>query len=736
MTLPDGFDPRLYLPELNRTPALSLLDAGTGTDDDELSIDFETYSEIDLPKQGAHKYAQHESTFPICMAWALNDEEVDLWLPWQPLPDRVEYHIRKRRKIRAWNAAFERLIARHVMVPKFDWPEVDDEQWDCTMTRALAMNMPAKLELAAPAFRLDIRKDDVGHRIMKQVCKPRKPTKKDPSIRFWPALWAEKFQRVYAYCKDDVRTERAVGKRTIPLRRDEQRRYWRDLKVNDRGVAIDMELVESAQSIVDSEKARLDAEIKDITNGAVNTTGSVSQIKAYIARRGIPLPKLDKDGVNRALARAEFSDPLSDKDDVRRVLEIRQEAAKTSTAKLNAFRLRLCDDETVKGTIQFCGAGQTGRDAARGLQTQNFPRPDPEMRRDIIECMKDVRTGDVDWVRVMQGAPMGAVADSLRGMIVARKGRKLRSMDLSQIEARVNAWLAGQDNVLEAYVRYDAGDGPDLYIVTAAGIYNVPVDTINKDDPRRQVGKVSLLALGFGGGAGAFGSMAKIYKVDVAEAYGPVMDSATAENIEKAREGWKARGRASGMSKKAWLTAELIKLAWREANPMIVQNWYDLKQASLDAVDNPGQTFTAGKMRYRMSGSFLKAILPSGRPIYYPYPRIEQVKTPWGKLIPLVTFEALDGYTHKWQRHKLNHLLLDENAVQATARDVMMEAWDRTEDAGYECVMRVHDELIDEDDEDFGSDEEFKSLFLQPPKWAKGLPIAGAGWIGDHYRKG
>lgn len=705
-------------------------------DTKDLSIDFETFSEIDLPDQGAHKYAQHESTDALCAAWAFGDEEPNLWLPGEPCPPAIVDHILVGGTITAWNAAFERLIFKYVMGPKFGWPIPTDDQYDCTMVRAMAMNMPASLDMAAPAFGLDIKKDDVGRRVMLQLSRPRKPTKKNPDTRWTPQNAPDKFEILYGYVKQDVRVERGVRNRTVPLRQQERQRYLRDLIVNDRGVYIDMPLVRAARKIADEEKARLDREINEITDGKVRTTNSVVALKAFVESSGIAVKSLDKDGLARLLVREDLNDPLYDRSHVKRALEIRQEAAKTSTSKLEAFEGRLCKDGTVKGTLQILGATQTGRDAARGLQVQNFPRPDPEARRDIVAAIADLMSGDADFVRAMQGAPLSCVADCLRGMIRSRKNRKLWSRDLSQIEARMTAWMAGQDDLLDAFRAFDNKEGPDIYTIAAAKVYNIDPSAIDKKSDKRQVGKVSTLALGFGGGANAFGAMAKIYKVDVSDAFDTVWGMSSVEYRDRATEAWAERGKASGMKKKAWIAAELIKLAWREANSEIVSWWYELGEAAVDAVNNPGTTFTARKMRYRMSGSWLKGILPSGRPIYYPYAKVESIMTPWGKQRPAVKFWAVDGYTRKWSRHTLTHLLLAENAVQAASRDVMMEAWDRAEDAGYECIMRVHDELIADTEEDFGSDEEFDTLFTQSPTWAPDLPVAADGWEGDRYRKG
>lgn len=426
---------------------------------------------------------------------------------------------------------------------------------------------------------------------------------------------------------------------------------------------------------------------------------------------------------------------------MRRAVEIRLEAGKASIAKLDAFETRVTLDGLVQGSLQFFGATQTGRWAARGVQLQNLPRPDPVRKTPVdlvIQCIKNDYTRED--IAMLFGPPISVIADCLRGMLMARPGRKLRSRDLTGIEARTLPWLSGAQEALAAFYEFDKGRGPDNYKVAAAGIYNIPVEAVTKD--QRQVGKVAVLALGFQGGAAAFAKMAKIYRVDLALIYDIVFASATPDNREKAVEGWKARGAKSGIRKKAWLAAEMIKLAWREANPEIVQFWYDLEEAAINAVENPGQTFKAGDhIRFRKTGSFLRCILPGGRSIFYPYPRIEWQTTPWGKEKKVLIYKAVDSFTRKWSEHHYYGGLGAENVTQATARDVMAHGMLLCDKHGYETLLTVHDEDVAETDEDFGSDEEFHELFTTPPTWtlptnnSLGLPIAASGWEHDRYMK-
>ncbi|RRB95738.1 hypothetical protein EIA18_24400, partial [Escherichia coli] len=699
------------------------------------------YSEIDLPDVGAHKYAEHKSTEILCAAYAFGDDEPQLWFPDEPCPQDIVDHVKAGGEVHAWNANFERLIWLYVAGPKYGWPVPDLRQYRCIMVRAMAMNMPAKLEHAAPAFGLPIRKDDVGSRVIKQLCKPRKPSKKNPETRFTPENAPDKFKIIYDYCLQDVRVEQGIGHRVTKLISREQELWFLDQIINDRGIMVDMDLVAKAEKICNEEKEALEFELRQVTELRVSTLGAVKQLKEFVNARladelsDHQIENCSKETLEKLLGRDDLPD------DARRAVEIRLEAGKASIAKLKAFTERVCKDGKIKGSLQYHGATQTGRWAARGVQLQNLPRPDPALKTDVPFAIKCIKAG---WSRqdiaAIFGPPISVVADCLRGMLMAPEGRVLRSRDLTGIEARTLPWLAGAHEAIAAFFEFDKGNGPDNYKVAASQIYNIPVAEVSKD--QRQVGKVAVLALGFGGGASAFANMAKVYRVDLALIFDTVWAVTSPDNRDRALEGWKDRGRKSGIKKKAWLAAEMVKLTWRENNPEIVQFWYDLEEAAINAVENPGQKFKAGEfITFNMTGSFLRCKLPSGRSIFYPYPRVEWKPTPWGKSKRTLIFKANDSFTRKWSDQHYYGGLGAENVTQAAARDVMANAIMNTEAAGYENVLSVHDEGVAETDEDFGSEDEFHEIFTTPPVWALpkgnrlGLPIAASGWSDDRYKK-
>ncbi len=387
-----------------------------------LHLDFETRSEADLKKVGAHQYFERPSTTVLCAGYSFGGEEPELWLPDDVfVPERITDHIKSGGIIAAWNANFERLAWRSVMTKKFNFPPVADHQWQCTMTESLAMNMPAQLKDAAPAFGLEIVKDDIGHRLMMKMCKPRKPRKDENQNAI---LWHEKPEdllRLGEYCRQDVRVEHEISKRVLRLRPSEQKLYLLDMKINDRGVYIDKKLCEAAEVIVRTATARLDDEMKRVTGGAVGACTNVTQLVQWLGSRGVKTESVDRESIEDLLI-------LELPDDCRRALELRQEGSKTSTAKIGSMLARRQADGRMRGNLQFCGASQTLRWAARGTQLQNLTRPQilgskafdgVDLEQQIEAAIKAVYGGSSIVIELLYGKPLTLIADLVRSMICA-----------------------------------------------------------------------------------------------------------------------------------------------------------------------------------------------------------------------------------------------------------------------------------------------------------------------------
>jgi len=644
-----------------------------------LHLDFETRSAAELKAVGLDNYARDPSTDIWCMAFAFDDEPVQL----VTLNDytRIWSHVHAGHPVCAHNAAFEFAVWNEVLAERRGWPTLEPEQMRCTMAMAYAMGLPGSLDGAAAALGIEQRKDAKGSRVMLQLAKPRK-VNGDGSVAWWddPA----KLQILYDYCKQDVEVERALHKRLRELSDDEQRLWFLDQRINARGIKADLQAIKRATALVGLEKARLDQAMRDTTGNVVAGCTDVAQLTAWLRFKGVTTEGVAKAHVTDLLSRDDLPD------ECRKALQLRQAAAKSSTAKLDAMTERAGPDSRMRGLFQYHGAA-TGRWAGRGPQLHNFPRPSVLHEQGEIE---DVITNldSAAYLDMMYGEPMQLMSDCLRSMLIADEGKEFICCDLSNIEGRVLPWLAGEDWKLDAFRAFDRGEGPDLYLVTVARGRGI---SIEEAKPFRQEGKVEELAFQFGGGKGAMATWCKTFGMKISD-------------DEKERR----------------------KVSWRRAHPAIVKFWYDLERAALRAVKEGGAHKARG-IAYKVSGSFLWCQLPSKRLLCYPYPQIGEGT--FGN--EALTYMAVNGVTRKWERCATYGGSLAENVTQAVARDILVAGIRNCEAAGYPVVMHVHDEIVAEVLLHEKSVDEMSSLMSNGPHWATGLPVAAAGWRGRRYRK-
>lgn len=644
----------------------------------EVSLDCETRSALDLKKSGAYRYAQHDSTDVWCFASsAAADDEPALWVPGDAVP---EWAGDDEVMLRAWNAPFERAIWDNILVPRYGFPRVRLDRWICTAAEARAMGLPGKLEHAAKALRLGVLKDEVGHRLMMRMAKPRKII--DGYYTWWDD--AERRHRLYEYCRQDVRTERAIKACVRRLSASERQVWLLDQQINDRGVGFDRELAVAANAMAARVDTEMSGVLRDLTDGVVTSTTDDGGL-----RRFLDVDSVAKDKVEAELGRYAEGTPQHE------TLRVWQDVRKSSVAKYASMLECACEDDRIRGTILYHGAG-TGRFAGRLIQPQNFPSRGV-IEHDVVEALVPlVRAGNDEGVELIGGPRMQVLSSMLRATLQAREGHQLYSADYANIEGRVIAWLAGEEWRLRAFREYDAGTGPDLYVLSYSRAFNVPIEMVTK--PQRQIGKVMELALGYQGGVGAFQMMARGYGVE----------------IEDAR-------------------ADELKAAWRTASPAIVKWWWALEAAAVEAIKT-GRGEARGVV-FRREGEWLSCELPSGRKLWYSRPTVQVGYTPWGKEKDEAWVWGQDSYTKQWTRYNLYGGLLAENVVQAVARDIMCGGMLRLERAGYPIVLTVHDEIVCETPAGFGSMDEFLGLMTRLATWASGLPVTASGWSGRRYRK-
>jgi DNA polymerase bacteriophage-type len=642
-------------------------------------VDFETRSCCDLKAAGIAVYAVHPSTEVLCLAYAEGEKPVSLWTPGMKPPEPLVAAAARGDLFHAHNAMFEFYIWNSLLTD-LGFPVLPIGRWRCTAARAAASALPRDLARAAKALGLVQQKDQDGKRVMMKLSRPRKPTKNNDSP--WHTD-PDDFKTLFEYCIQDVQVERAIHNALPPLTPFEEQLWCIDLAINHRGVLIDTEMAAGAVKVWAEHAKRLVKRLAEVTGGAVTTGRQIDRMLKWLHSHGVNIADLTAPTVKESLA-GELPEAA------REVLTIRQELSQSSVAKYEAMLAQTVVDDRVRGIHLYCGAERTGRWAGRGIQTQNIPRGELKIN-DYDWAAAMVATGDLGVVERELGPVPKALVAMIRPAIRAAEGKRLLVVDYAAIEARVLAWLARQQDLIQQF-----RDGHDVYIALAAKVYGIEPSEVTKQ--QRTVGKVAVLGLGYGMGAKKFLATCAKYGIEVEETL-----------------------------------AEQVVKVYRDANKRIQSFWYDLEAACVEAVDE-GRCTRVGRLTCRIEDRWLTIELPSGRKLRYFDPKCEDGETPWGKKVRKLTFMGLD-VNKRWVRQETYGGKLVENVTQATARDLLAEGIVRLEGYGYPVVMHVHDEVVCEVEWWRGSITAMEAILCELPEWAAGLPIQAEGFETTRYKK-
>ena len=656
-----------------------------------LSIDLETFSSVPIAKAGAQKYIESHDFEILLFAYSVDGSDVSCidFLQGEILPNWLIDALTSPDYIKhAYNAAFEwGCLSRYL------GRQLPPEQWRCTMFHGLYAGYTAGLDATGRALGLpeDKRKLNTGKALIRYFCVPCAPTKANGGrIRNMPHHAPERWQLFKEYCRQDVVTEMEIEKRlsSIIIPDFVQKEWERDLIINSRGVAVDMDLVEGALDIDKTVHDRLVAEAMELSG--LNNPNSVAQLSLWLeSQTGENISDLRKDTVAKMLAEKDNSPK------VKRMLEIRQELGKTSTKKYDAIEAAVCKDGRVRGLLQFYGANRTGRWAGRLVQVQNLPRTytNPlELARELV------KNRNIEALRFIYGSIPDTLSQLIRTAFIAAPGNVLIDADFSAIEARVISWLAGEEWRLEVFRTHGK-----IYEASASQMFGVPIELIKKGNPEyslRQKGKVAELALGYQGGTGALIAMGAL-DMGIAE-----------EDLSD------------------------IVSRWRESNKRIRDLWYKMEAAAVQVISQGGAVGVNGlvishELNCDTGFDALTILLPSGRKLFYVSPQIGENQ--WGK--PSLSYMGMNQTSKKWQRIETYGGKLVENSVQAIARDCLAQAIENLETAGIPVVFHIHDEVVIDCTPDTASLDDVIQIMSKPIPWASGLPLGADGWVGTFFKK-
>ena len=645
-----------------------------------LSCDIETFSDVDLIRCGVYKYADSPNFEMLLFAYAVDDGDVHIIdiAGGEELPEEIIQAIKSDTVVKtAYNAQFERVcLSRYLKLP--DGEYLNPQSWYCTAVQAAELALPLSLADVGSVLGLERQKMTEGKELIKYFCVPCKPTKSNGNrTRNRPCHDINKWETFKKYCMRDVDVERQIADKLkmYPISDEEHRLYVLDQIINDRGVLVDSELAEQAVKLNSIQTAVAVEQAYMITG--LENPNSVTQLKQWLKENGVEIESLSKKAVKSL---ADETDG-----DVSEMLKLRLLMAKTSVKKYEAVIRSVCSDNRVHGMMRFCGANRTGRWSGNILQPQNLPQnhlPDLTLARDIV------KDGDFEMLDMMFGNVPNVLSELIRTVLIPKPNHRFIVADFSAIEARVLAWIAGEQWRIDTFK-----NGGDIYCASASKMFKVPVEKHGVNGELRQKGKISELACGYGGSVGALKNMGAVEMgVQENELQGLIND-------------------------------------WRNANPHIVRFWYEVGNAAMKAIKEK-TTVPLGKLVFAYERGILFIRLPSGRRLSYIKPRIGTNRFGGDS----ITYLGINS-AKKWDRLETFGGKLTENIVQGTARDLLANALINAANAGYDTVFHVHDEIICEVPNGYGSVDELCKLMCIKPEWADGLPLNADGFECEYYKK-
>ena len=642
-----------------------------------MSIDIETYSEVDLAKSGLYRYAEDKSFEILLFSYSVDGKPVEVidLASGEKIPDEIVEAIKDNNVIKwAYNAQFER-ICLSAYFSDGDIQYLDPSSWRCSMVWVATLGLPTSLEAAGNVLNIEEQKLSEGKDLIRYFSVPCTATKANGGrTRNLPKHAPEKWELFKAYNQRDVEAEMAIQKRLAkyPVSDEIWEEYRIDQLINDRGIKLDMEIVDKAVEIDLIAKERISARLKAITG--LDNPNSVKQMKEWLSTKGVETESLDK----KAVAGLIETVPES----IAEALRLRQQISKSSVKKYQAMQNAVCRDGRAHGMFMFYGAPRTGRWSGRNIQLQNLPQ---NHMQDLEEARALIKEGNYEVIDSLYDNVPNVLSELVRTAFVAAEGKRLIVADYSAIEARVLAWQAGEGWRNEAF-----RDGKDIYCASASQMFHVPVEKHGQNAELRQKGKIAELALGYGGSVGALKAMGALDMGLSEEDLKPLVDT------------------------------------WRRTNPAITRYWWNVDKAVKTAISDRTRT-RVGRIKFEYRSGMLFVHLPSGRRLSYVKPRLERNK--YGSYS--VTYMGTSA-SKKWERLESYGPKFVENIVQGVARDILAYAMKNL--SGYQIVAHVHDEIVIEAGEDVTVEDICKSM-SETPLWADGLILRADGYETVCYRK-